>query len=681
MYKSPVFLVCLALILALAAISQPNRISGRITAGQRIRLAGNIHPKALPENDQGPVDPNLQLSRVTIVLQPSAAQQAALDQLLHDQQDPSSPNYHHWLTPEEYADRFGVSQNDVNQMVAWLKSQNLTVAGVSRGRDWIAVSGSASTVEQAFDVPIHHYLVNGKTHFANASEPSVPAALKGIVAGIRGLNNFRLKPASKPRSLPPSVAQPQYNNANVCGGHCLAPDDVARIYNLTPLFDSGLNGAGQKVAVAGQTQIRLSDIQQFRTVFGLPANDPQVLLVPGTADPGVMSGDLSEADLDVEMAGAVARNATIVYVYSSDVMTSAQYAIDQNLAPVLSISYGDCETAYAPSDVAQLQAMAQRASAQGITWFAASGDSGATDCVGGGFPGADSIASVDLPAGVPGVTGVGGTELNEGAGNYWSSTNTATNASALSYIPEIAWNDTAGDGSPSASGGGRSTLFAKPSWQTGPGVPGDNARDVPDISLSASADHDAYPVFTSDPSECGARRATPTQCEVAFGGTSVGAPLFAGMAALLNQWVVSKNVQAAPGLGNINPMLYNLAQTAPAAFHDVITGDNIINVTCTATRRNCTPGPVGYAAGPGYDLATGLGSVDAGALFTAWVTGAGGQNHSSGSTPAPSITAIGNGASYRQVYAPGIILTIMGSQLASTALPAAAPPFRRNLAA
>ncbi len=672
MPKSLVFVVFLGLIPALAAAAQPNRISGRIAAAQRVQLAGNVHPKAVPENDQGPVDPSLQLSRVTIVLQPSAAQQAALEQLLRDQQDPSSANYHHWLTPEEYADRFGVSRNDVTQILTWLKSENLTVVGVSRGRDWIAVSGSAGSIERAFNVPIHRYRVNGETHFANASEPSVPAALIGVVAGIRGLNNFRLKPASRPRSLGPSAVHPEYN-ATLCGGHCLGPDDLATVYNVTPLFNAGFNGSGQAIAVAGQTQIRLADVEQFRSFFNLPSNDPQVLLVPGETDPGVVSGDLSEADLDVEMAGAIARNATVIYVYSSDVMTSAQYAIDQNLAPILSISYGDCEAAYAPSDVTHLQAMALRASAQGITWFAPSGDSGATDCFGDGFPGADTLVSIDLPGGLPGVTSVGGTELNEGANNYWSAINTASNASALSYIPETGWNDTANDKTPSASGGGRSTLFAKPSWQTGTGVPGDNARDVPDISISASADHDGYVIFTSDPSACGGRRATPTQCEGVFGGTSVGAPLFAGVAALLNQWVVSKGLQARAGLGNINPALYALAQTASAAFHDVTTGNNMINVTCPPTQPNCTAGPVGYAAGPGYDLVTGLGSVDADALFSAWLTTGGGPVPPGG-TPPPAITAIGNGASYQPNYAPGMILTIMGAQLASTTLSATSIP-------
>src|SRR5579884_4274974 len=168
------------------AFAQPNRIAGRIAASQRFRLNGNVHPKATPENDRGPVDPNLELSRVTLVLQPTADQKAALAQLLADQQDPASPNYHHWLTPEEYAGRFGVSPNDLNQITGWLRRENLSVVEVARGRDWIAVSGTAAAFEQAFDTPIHHYLVRGELHFANASEPSLPVALRGIVAGIHG---------------------------------------------------------------------------------------------------------------------------------------------------------------------------------------------------------------------------------------------------------------------------------------------------------------------------------------------------------------------------------------------------------------------------------------------------------------------------------------------------------------
>jgi len=498
-----------------------------------------------------------------------------------------------------------------------------------------------------------------------------------MVAGIRGLNDFRLRPASRARGAA-GTAAPRYNNNNPCDVHCLAPDDLAAIYNIAPLFNSGLNGSGQKLVVLGQTQIRLADIEQFRSSFNLPANDPQVMLVPGDADPGISTtGDLSEADLDLELSGAVARNASILYVYSSDVMTSAQYAIDQNLAPVMSISYGDCEASYAASDAASMEAMAQKANALGITWFAASGDNGATDCAGDGFPGATSMVAVDLPGSLPEVTGIGGTEFTEGSGSYWSATNTSNNASALGYIPETAWNDTAASGSPAASGGGRSTYFAKPSWQTGTGVPNDGARDVPDLAVSASADHDGYVIFTSDSTVCGSgRRGATTQCESVFGGTSVGAPTFAGLAAVLNQAVVTAGLQASGGLGNINPTLYGLVRSAPAAFHDVTTGNNMITVTCGTRQTNCTPGPVGYSAGVGYDPVTGLGSVDANALFTAWLAGRGGHI----TTSQPAITAFGNGASYNQIYAPGMILTIYGSQLAQGPQAASSVPLPPQMA-
>jgi len=179
----------------LPAIAQPNRIAGRIDNARRIALQGHVYPKARPENDQGAVDPAFVLPRVTLVLQQSAAEKATLDQLLAEQQDPSSPNYHRWLTPEQYADKFGVSQDDLNQIVTWLSSQNLKVLGVARGRNWVAVSGTAAAIHSAFATEIHDYLVNGKLHFANATAPSIPAALQGVVVAIHGLNDFRMKPS------------------------------------------------------------------------------------------------------------------------------------------------------------------------------------------------------------------------------------------------------------------------------------------------------------------------------------------------------------------------------------------------------------------------------------------------------------------------------------------------------
>jgi uncharacterized protein (TIGR03437 family) len=673
------------LMLASPALAQQTRIAGAIDSSRRVTLAGHLNPRALASADQGEVDPAMLIPRITLMLQPSASQQAALNQLLSAQQDPSSPSYHHWLTPEQFADRFGVSQADLNQIEAWLGAQNLTVVGVARARNWIAVSGAAQAVEQALGTQIHSYVVNGEQHYANATEPSIPASLSGVVTAIRGLTDFRLRPAVRPRGpVSPIVMQPQYNSANACSsaiapsGHCLGPDDVATIYDITPLFNAGLNGSGQTIVVAGQTDIRTSDIAAYRTFFNLPAINLQQTLVPGSPDPGISTGDLGESDLDIELASAVARNATINFVYSSDVMTSAQYAIDENLAPVLSISYGDCEAAYSAREASGMQSMAQQANTEGITWFASSGDNGATDCYGDNFSDANSVVSVDMPASLPEVTGIGGTEFTEGTGNYWSATNSATNASALSYIPETAWNDSALVGSPDASGGGASVYFAKPSWQTGTGVPADNARDVPDLAISASDQHDYYLIFSSDPSLCGSNPRVTSTCETGVGGTSVGPPSFAGLIALLNQSFVSKGLESSPGLGNINPKLYSLAQATPSAFHDITTGNNIISVTCSRAQPNCSPESVGFSAGPGYDQVTGWGSVDASALASAWTATLGPATATP--TGPPTIVAVANAGSYAQAYAPGEIIAIFGTQLAASTQAAASVPLSTLMA-
>jgi len=605
-YAGSAAVVSIFLTLSMRVSAQPSRISRAIDKSQRVTLTGHVHPKALLENDQGRVSPSLELSFVTLALAPSTSQKADLSQFLIEQQTTGSPNYHHWLTPEQYADRFGASSSDIGKITAWLQSEGLTVTSVARGRNWIAVNGTAAQVEAAFKTELHHYLANGEMHFANATDPSIPAALDGMVHAIRGLNDFRMKPARRQKN--PNNTTPDYTSTH--GNHYLAPNDLATIYNISALYNAGFDGTGQTLVVAGQTQIDLTDIQQFRTKFNLSSNDPKIVFVPGSRDPGTVNGDLGEADLDLEWSGAVARNATILYVYAYDVMTAVQYAIDQNLAPVLSLSYGSCEPETAASDAAAMQSWAQQGNAQGITWFSASGDSGGADCDDSRNPG----LAVDLPGSIPEVTSVGGTEFSEGSGQYWNATTDANGASVLSYIPEIAWNDSALDGSPSASGGGASIFFTKPAWQTGPGVPSDNARHVPDVSMSASADHDGYLVYTGG-------------SQAVYGGTSVPTPVFAGLAAVLNQYLVSKGQQSTPGLGNMNPQLYSLAQSSPAIFHDITSGNNIVTVNCGRRVITCSNTAVGYNAGAGYDQATGLGSVDAYLLVTGW-TGSGSSSRS-----------------------------------------------------
>jgi len=363
-------------------------------------------------------------------------------------------------------------------------------------------------------------------------------------------------------------------------------------------------------AVAGESDIDLADIAAFRSMFSLPVNSPTKILVPGTQNPGLGSDAEGEADLDVEWAGAIARNATILFVYSPDAFESAFYAIDQALAPVLSFSFGECELRALPSDVSTFLSEAQKAAAEGITWLASSGDSGAAGCEdqNGPFSSAITRLNVNVPASVPFITAVGGTEFNEGFGNYWAGKLRADGGSALSYIPEGAWTDEAflaqaGYAGFSASGGGASWYFNKPAWQVGPGVPSDGARDVPDVALTASADHDPFAMI-------GQGQFTPT------GGTSAAAPSFAGIVLLLNHYLTATGAQKNPGLGNINPNLYALANTS-GVFHDITSGSNIVPCVVNST-QDCTNGSMGYSAGPGYDQVTGLGSVNAYNLALDW---------------------------------------------------------------
>jgi uncharacterized protein (TIGR03437 family) len=581
------------------ALAQQDRITSRIDGIQKVPIARSIHLDARADNDIGPADAAMSIENVTLLLKPSADRRKALDELLAAQQDPNSPEYHRWLTPEQYADRFGASQSDILKISAWLQSQGLRVDQTARGRNWILFSGTNAQMQAAFNVEIHRYRVDGAIHFANANDVSIPAALGGIVAGIRGLDDFRMKPSAPKRM----IQQPDFNSAG--GAHYLVPDDIAAIYGINALYGNGIDGTGQKIVIAGQSELNAGvgggypDLDGFRSTYNLPANTPQLVLFGSS--PGIVSGDIDESNLDLEWAGAVARNATLIFVYAKNVLNSVQHAIDQNLAPIISFSYGDCEQRGSTA----FQVIAQQANVQGITWVASAGDSGAAACdnQSSNINTATQGVAVSFPASIPEVTGIGGTTFSEGDGTYWSATNGPNSGSALSYIPETAWNDTPAVGFLDGTGGGASILFAKPVWQVGPGVPGDGARDVPDISLASSPQHDGYQVYSNGKTSV-------------FGGTSAATPLFAGMLALLNQSLMARGVIGQAGLGNINPTLYQMASTTTGVFHDVISGNNI--VPCQAGTTNCTTGSYGYSAGPGYDQVTGLGSVDANALISQW---------------------------------------------------------------
>ncbi len=607
-------------------VQAAQRIHGAVEDGSTFTLAGNTHPMVLRARDVGPADPSLSIPHITIHLAMTSGQQADLERLLEAQQTRGNKEYHKWLTPEEYASRFGVSQSDIQKLTSWLQDLGFSDIEAARSRNAISFSGTAAQVQAAFQTPIHQYQLDGERHYANSSDPVLPKPLAGVIEGIRGLNDFH----PKPHLIRSRATIHPHFTSSISGNHFLTPDDFATIYDVQSLYGSGVDGTGQKIAVAGQSDITLSDIAAFRSAAGLPPNPPTVVLT-GT-DPGTNSGDESEADLDIEWSGAIARNASIIYVNSKDAFTSAIYAATNNVAPVLVLTYGACESQIGGTEINSLNSTFQQANAQGMTVLVASGDDGAADCDEPNDPNApaESVATkglaVDFPASSPYVTGVGGTELNDCTGNYWNATNDSYGGSAVSYIPEVAWNDSTtpavacgqAAGVLSASGGGKSTTISKPSWQRGTGVPNDGFRDVPDVAFAASPQYDGYLECSGDGADAGLPdctngfRNSKTDLDV-IGGTSAAVPGFAGIVALLNQKMASSQ-------GNINQTLYNVASYSADAFHDVTAGSN--QVPCKANSPDCPAagGVLGYTAGPGYDQVTGLGSADANNLIREWTS-------------------------------------------------------------
>ena len=722
MSKSSRAYVCLLLTIAifssLSYAASPDRIAGTINSNQIVELTGHVSVQARPQYDQGPVDPSRSMT-VTMLLLPSAQQQATLTTLLAQQQDRKSPQYHKWLTVAQYADQFGMSQADIAKISSWLQSQGLKVTYVANGRDFVSFQGTAEQMQNAFRTQIHTFNVNGKMHFANVMSPSIPAALSGIVGGFRGLHDF----------FPHSMLRKRPSFSVDAGGGefytYLAPGDLATIYDINNA-SAATNGSGEKVVIAGQSDIYIADINNFRGAFGFTTltgcttdSATHTILQAGTCatgnfqqvwpngnDPGLSAGDLGESDLDIETMSGVAPGATIVFVTSGNgVDDSVSYAVDQNppLAKVISYSYGLCEALVSGEGaIASAEAVYQKADSLGISMFAASGDSGAAICDGdiGGDP-ATYGPSVSYPASSAYVTGVGGSEFNEGSGNYWNppADNTGTGGSALSYIPEIAWNDTfvsgvdqldgtGGGPSNCAFGSGTHTVtykvgsttydapfeicdaspnggFAKPTWQSGGITPSDGVRDVPDISFSASNVNDPYIVCVPE-SEAGQGSSSTSTCasgittalntyNSAFGGTSASTPLTAGMFVLLNQYLASD------GQGLVNPQLYSLLTSNPAVFHAIaagssstITGAQSSNaVPCTdgtpsfeASALQCTGGTFGssVAGGKVYNAVTGLGSVDINAFITAWAGAVTDFTVAAGAVSPTSVAAGGSAA-------------------------------------
>ena len=319
------------------------------TTHQRVSLDGNTLPAALPAYETGPVDGGERFERMVLVLKPDPVQKAALDALTAAQQDPSSPLYHQWLTPETYAEHFGVSTADIEQVQNWLERKGFQVEEVVASHQALVFSGTSAQVESTFQTTMKTYRIGGKIHIANSSDPMIPAALAPVVAGVASLHDV----FSAPQHTTPVKARPAYSSApeyTSGSAHYLTPADYAMIYDISPLYNQAYTGTGQTIAIVGRSDISLPDVRSFRSTFGLPAKDP-VSILNGSTDPGTsVTDDVDEAMLDTEWSGAVAKNATIDFVTSASTATSdgvflsAQYVVNHNLAPVMSVSYGLCES-------------------------------------------------------------------------------------------------------------------------------------------------------------------------------------------------------------------------------------------------------------------------------------------------------------------------------------------------
>ena len=645
--KRATFLLFLGSVMASPIVAQKPAVpmvSQAIDETQVVRLHGSAHPLAQPRYDRGAVPDAFPAERVLLLLNRPGERESALQEFLGEVHRRESTSYHQWLTPQEFGERFGPADSDIQAAANWLRAQGFNVAKVTKSKQFLEFSGTAAQLRQALHTEIHQYDVEGETHYANASELSIPEALAPLARGISPLHDFRAKPyvqltgralysRANNKAMPlwtfptPGAANPDF--------FLLAPEDFATQYDLGPLYAAGVDGTGQTIGIINESNIDISLVNAYRQLFGL-SNNPTQVVIDGQ-DPGTLRGPDVEAYLDVEVSGSVAPKAT-VNLYIADggnlqdpISLAAIRAVEDNQASVLSISFGNCEPFLGNAGNQFWSALWEQAAAQGQTVLVASGDSG--PACSGFFPFVSGIAST------PWNVAVGGTDFfysdyatgAASAATLWNQTNDSNLGSLKAPLPEQVWNDPFGlnaisDPFASGEGGGGpsscSTLssntclngYPKPIWQAGPGVPADGVRDLPDVSLFASngANLSAYPICAFA-GECAPGAGGQVEIAV-IGGTSASAPAMAGIMALVNQKYGRQ--------GQANFSLYALAQQKPTAFHDITLGSN--SAHCPAGTVNCIQNANGhyattvYSAGPGYDLASGLGSVDASVLVNNW---------------------------------------------------------------
>jgi subtilase family serine protease len=707
------------------------RITQHADETSLVRLKGSLPAIARSQYDQGEADGSTQLTGVRLLFSRTAEQEAALDAYLAQLQDPSSANYHKWLTPEQFGKLYGPADSDIAAMTAWLQSHGLTVSSVAPGRTGISFSGSVSQLESAFHTSIHSFAINGRQFYSNTTEPQIPAALNGVVAGVTHLNTHRPQPLSirgragmvdsstKQLKALDTADDGPYLTVTGSSGYSLyvVPGDAATIYD-TPnsTFNasySGTNytGSGVVIGVGGDAAISSSIVGAYRTNFLGSSTLPTITTVTTTQN----SSDAGEAYIDTELAGALAPAATIHY-YMDDNYLGIEQMLSDNAVDIFSLSFGECELGMSTSDNAEFNNWWKQAAAQGITVVVASGDSGSAGCdatktsSGATVTQASGGLAVSGFASTPYNIAVGGTDFyplassSSFAGYVSTSEGSASTyyRTALSYIPESTWNNsseydtllsanvpwTAVSGYTSnanivAGSGGKSNCstntstdnsngsvtagsctsgYAKPSWQTGTGVPADGARDIPDVSLMAGNGYDSATWLICDnTTSSGYTLDCETQSNGSayfdgYGGTSTSAPAFAGILALLVQKTGGR-------LGQADSVLYSLFNGSHAAsvYHDITVGNN--SVPCKSGTTNCSLNTAGYYfesgynTTTGYDLATGMGSVDAANLLTYWSTAATTPSGTFTIAASPSTASISKGSTASTV----VTLTNSGS--------------------
>jgi len=660
------FSVLSILILSSFCFAQqaPVLVTQPVNSSVRTILKGNVHPLARAEFDRGEVPAAMPLHRMLLVLKRSDQQEAVLRRLIENQQYKKSSSYRQWLTPQQFGAQFGPADSDLAAVVSWLTASGFEVTQISNGRNIIEFNGTAGQVKQAFGTALHKYVVNGEEHLANSTNPSIPTALAPVVAGINSLHDFRKQAqnlfvgnySEKTRQLKP--ASPDFTFAGGCeqdnNCYALGPYDFASIYDLLPLWNATptpINGTGVTIAIVGRTDIDPTDATDFWTLFGLDgthAPQPTLNIITNGPDPG-FTGDEPEADIDTQWSGAAAPGATIDFVTSASTETddgvdlSALYIVDNNLAPIMSESYGQCELSLGQGSVDFIGAMWEQAAAQGISVLVSTGDNGAAGCDFG--PDAQNGLNVNGLASTPWNAAVGGTDFNQfnAWSTYWNTSNTPVTQQSVkpnTYIPETTWdnsctnpiwvtlgwgatteavcNNTQLNAQFAGGSGGESLAWLTPTWQTGIPNASDNARDMPDVSLFASNGFLGTFYIICEKDQTGGVCDLTNFDFLGYGGTSVSTPAFAGIMALVNQ--KNGGPQGVPGL-----ILYSLASKQPNAFHDVGSGSTISMPCDTGTQDCLTNKPsdavgvlTGWATAKGYDLATGLGSVDAANLVNNW---------------------------------------------------------------